>query len=213
MAEGDSGQPGEEVEGEWAPPPHQMATWAVISGAVLLAFVLFSVQTDFDPDTPRPSASRTLPPEPEPVLLAAPEIADDYLPCSDCHESSDLPERDVRELEDEHDELDFAHGNLWCYSCHNPNPRDRQKLRLADDTNIPFEDSWKLCTQCHAKKLPDWRAGVHGKRTGHWWGPKEYRTCVVCHDPHNPPFKPIEPKRPPRRPEAIAGKEPHDEAS
>jgi formate-dependent nitrite reductase cytochrome c552 subunit len=190
-----------------------MATWAVLGGAVLMVPVLFSLQGGFDPDSSREYASRSLPPEPAPVLLAAPEIDDEYLPCADCHESGDVAEREVRELDDEHDEMDFAHGDLWCYSCHDPNPRQRQNLRLADDTNVPFEDSWRLCTQCHAKKLPDWRAGVHGKRTGHWWGPKEYRTCVVCHDPHDPPFKPIEPMPPPRRPEAIASKEPRDEAS
>jgi hypothetical protein len=58
-----------------------------------------------------------------------------------------------------------------------------------------------LCTQCHAKKLPDWRAGVHGKRTGHWRGTKEYRTCVVCHEPHAPAFARLVPKPPPPRPE------------
>ncbi|GAG05499.1 unnamed protein product, partial [marine sediment metagenome] len=47
------------------------------------------------------------------------------------------------------------------------------------------------------------RAGVHGKRTGHWRGPKEYRTCVSCHNPHSPPFEPLAPKPPPTRPEAI----------
>jgi hypothetical protein len=55
----------------------------------------------------------------------------------------------------------------------------------------------RLCTRCHAKKIPDWRAGVHGKRTGYWHGPKEYQTCVACHDPHSPLFKPLEPKPPP----------------
>jgi hypothetical protein len=45
--------------------------------------------------------------------------------------------------------------------------------------------------------MPDWRAGVHGKRVGNWWGPKEYLSCVACHDPHSPLFKPLEPKPPP----------------
>jgi hypothetical protein len=65
---------------------------------------------------------------------------------------------------------------------------------------VEFEESWRLCTQCHGKKLADWRAGVHGKRTGNWRGAKEYRTCVVCHDPHSPPFQPIEPLPAPLHP-------------
>lgn len=194
-------------------PPHQMATWSVLGGAVLIAGMLFSLQGRSDPDRPREYAGRTLPPEPEPVLLAPPEMDDEYLPCSDCHGPGDIANRAVREFEEEHDEMAFAHGDLWCYSCHDPNPRQRQQLRLADETNVPFEESWKLCTQCHAKKLADWRAGVHGKRTGHWWGPKEYRTCVACHNPHDPPFKPIEPMPPPRRPGAIVSTEQVDEAS
>jgi hypothetical protein len=44
---------------------------------------------------------------------------------------------------------------------------------------------------------------VHGKRTGHWWGEKEYRVCTACHDPHHPPFEPLEPLPAPRRPESI----------
>jgi hypothetical protein len=107
----------------------------------------------------------------------------------------------VREMDEDHDEMDFAHGNLWCLDCHDAEERD--SLHLSDGSLVAFEDSWQLCTQCHAKKLPDWRAGVHGKRTGHWRGPKEYRTCVVCHDPHDPPFKPIAPKPAPTRPEDI----------
>jgi hypothetical protein len=74
-----------------------------------------------------------------------------------------------------------------------------------------------LCTQCHAKKLPEWRAGVHGKQTGHWRGTKEYRTCVVCHEPHSPAFGPLHPEPRPKRPDEIVqrdddiGVEPHEE--
>jgi len=80
---------------------------------------------------------------------------------------------------------------------------DGDELHLADDSRIGFEESWRLCTQCHGVKLADWRAGVHGKRTGSWWGPKEYWSCVACHDPHSPRFESLEPMRPPARPEAI----------
>ena len=29
----------------------------------------------------------------------------------------------------------------------------------------------------------DWKAGVHGKRTGEWDGRKDYLLCVNCHNP------------------------------
>jgi hypothetical protein len=125
---------------------------------------------------------------------------DEYFPCSDCH-GEEPTNRTVRALEDDHEDLELAHGELWCLHCHNVD--DRDQLRLADDLLIRFEESWRLCTQCHANRLADWRAGVHGKRTGYWWGPKEYQTCVFCHDPHSPRFKPLEPKPPPKRAEEI----------
>jgi hypothetical protein len=127
-------------------------------------------------------------------------MSDDFWPCTDCHEDEPT-NRQVRVLEDDHDEQEFKHGDIWCLHCHDADQRD--KLRLADDTLIEFGESWRLCTQCHAKKLADWRAGVHGKRTGHWWGPQEYRNCVECHNPHVPPFKPLQPEPRPKRPTEI----------
>ena len=103
MAEGQSDREQPAEEEKWVPPRHQIATWAVLGGAVLMVPLLFSLQGGFHPDSPREYVGRTLPPEPAPVLLAAPEIDDEYLPCSDCHESGDIAEREVRELEDEHD--------------------------------------------------------------------------------------------------------------
>ena len=137
--------------------------------------------------------SRPLRPDSEPVLLPPPPIDDEYFPCSDCHED-ELADPERREL-DEHDDIELAHGDLWCLDCHQSDQRDL--LHLSDASPVDMEESWRLCTRCHAKKIPDWRAGVHGKRTGDWRGSKEYRTCVVCHDPHSPLFKPLEPKPPP----------------
>jgi len=186
--------------GDYRPPPYQLTTWIVLGGAVVLVLGLFAVRTEYDPDTGRTYASRTLPPDPKPVLLPPEPPDDEYFPCNDCH-LDDPPNPARRELEDEHDETGLAHGELWCLDCHDLN--EREMLHLADATLVPFEESWRLCTQCHGKKLADWRAGVHGKRTGHWWGPKEYRTCVVCHNPHSPPFEALEPKPPPVPPDQI----------
>jgi hypothetical protein len=185
----------------YQPPPHQLATWTLIGTAVVVIVGLSSIRTTHQPDTTRAYASRPMPPDGVATLLAWEPPDDEYYPCSECHEDEPT-NREPRELEDEHDTLELAHGDLWCFSCHDVDERDR--LRLADDTRIQLEDSWQLCTQCHGEKLPDWRAGVHGKRTGHWRGTKEYRTCVACHNAHAPPFQSIEPMPPPRRPEQIS---------
>ncbi len=191
-----------EPNGEGHPdPPSQMVVWTVLGGAFVLALSLFAIRCPQGPHTSRDYPSRTLPAEPEPVLLAAPEMDDDYWPCSDCHEG-EPSDRTVRELEDDHDDMDFLHGDTWCLHCHDVDDRDR--LHLADGTLVPLDESWRLCTQCHSHKRDEWRTGVHGKRTGYWWGPKDYRTCVECHNPHSPPFKSLKPLPPPRRPQQIA---------
>jgi hypothetical protein len=178
----------------------QLATWSMVGAVALAIGGLVSVRTDTDPDRSRDYPSRPLPADGRAVLLPAPEVDDEYLPCSDCHEDEEVNPTE-RVLEEEHDTLDFRHGDLWCMHCHEL--EDHENLHLADGTRVRFEDSWRLCTQCHSEKLPDWRAGVHGKRTGYWLGDKEYRTCVSCHDPHRPPFEALEPKPAPLRPTQI----------
>jgi hypothetical protein len=135
---------------------------------------------------------------------------EEVCPCSDCHEGEKVDRR-PRDREDDHDELELAHGDLWCLSCHDG--EDSDTLQLADATSVGFDESWRLCTQCHGEKLPDWRAGVHGKRTGHWWGPKEYLNCVSCHNAHAPSFEPLAPEPPPIPPSEIAwkGRSPREE--
>lgn len=187
-------------EGAYRPPPHQLGTWMVIGTAFVVVVALLSIRTSHTPDSSRPYPARPQPPDQAAELMDWEPPDDEYYPCSDCHEDEPT-DRERRELEDEHDDLEIAHGDLWCFSCHDADNRDR--LHLANDAVVGFDDSWQLCTQCHGKKLADWRAGVHGKRTGHWRGPKEYRTCVSCHSPHAPPFKPLEPEPAPRRPEHI----------
>lgn len=185
------------------PPPIQLTIWSVIALAVVAVAGLFTIRLEHQPETTRDYPPRPLIADGEAVLLPAPEIDDEYLPCADCHGDPDRPTGPApRELEDEHDEMELAHGDLWCLHCHdseNPN-----QLRLADASLVAFEDSWKLCVQCHGKKLPEWRAGVHGKVTGNWRGDREYVTCVACHAPHSPATKPLKAKPRPRRPDEIA---------
>jgi len=183
------------------PPSYHLTTWLLLGAVLLLMIFLISMRTRHQPDSSREYASRAMLADAEPTLLPPPPMNDDYLPCSDCH-ADEPPNPKRRQLEDEHDTMKLAHGDLWCLQCHDISNRD--VLHLADGTQVSFQESWQLCTQCHGNKLADWRAGVHGKRTGHWRGEKEYWNCVACHDPHDPPFKSLEPLPPPVRPEQIA---------
>jgi hypothetical protein len=177
------------------PTRDRRSMWLVL-GIALLSIALLGADDWWRPSNtdagypPRPLQPASVP---EPVLLPPPPIDDEYFPCSDCHEDQ-LADPERREL-DEHNYIELAHGDLWCLDCHDADQRDL--LHLSDASPMHMEESWRLCTRCHAKRIPDWRAGVHGKRTGYWWGPKEYWTCVVCHDPHAPLFKPLEPRPPP----------------
>jgi hypothetical protein len=198
--------------------------WTLLGLAVLAVTLLSAGGLPLLGGEPHSYASALPGPEGEEVMLPPPPIDDEYFPCSDCHE--DEPADPVRRELDEHDNIVLAHGDLWCLDCHQSDQRDllhlsdaspvemkescgdlwcldchqsdqRDLLHLSDASPVEMKESWRLCTRCHAKKIPDWRAGVHGKRTGSWRGPKEYRTCVFCHDPHSPLFKQLEPKPPP----------------
>lgn len=132
-------------------------------------------------------------------FVPPPPFSEGIFPCSDCHSNMEV-NQNRRELEF-HQEIKLKHAEdqRWCLDCHNPANRD--KLRLAGGKLISFQESYYLCGQCHGTHFRDWKAGVHGKRTGMWNGEKQYRLCVHCHNPHQPRFKPLEPLPPPLRPE------------
>jgi len=129
-----------------------------------------------------------------------PPFSEGIFPCMECHADQDT-DPTPREL-DEHDQIKLKHGDRsrWCFDCHDPD--DRNMLRLANGTKVPFTESFRLCGQCHGDKFKDWRKGTHGKRKGEWGGDKMYYLCAACHDPHAPAFKPIAPEPQPIRPGA-----------
>ena len=142
--------------------------------------------------------------EPESFQVPPPPFSDeDIFPCSECHDPEMMdPNPERRELSLAHDEIELKHDeeHRWCLDCHDTD--DRDKLHLASGELVPFEESYRLCGQCHGDKYRDWRVGVHGRRTGNWNGAKEYLLCVHCHNSHNPKFAPIAPEPgpvPPRR--------------
>jgi len=135
----------------------------------------------------------------ERIEVPPPPFTDGIFPCSSCH--ADLKtNRTRRPLEQMHTEIELKHDedHRWCLDCHDANDRDH--LHLASGELVSFDESYLLCGQCHGEKLRDWRAGVHGRRTGDWNGHKKYLLCANCHNPHQPRFKAIEPKPAPQRP-------------
>ena len=152
-----------------------------------LAFVTLAV----------PAALHGAPPQERPEV-PPPPFSDGIFPCSECHKS--LPVNRTRRKLEFHDEIQLKHDaeHRWCLDCHSAENRD--VLHLASGEIVPFEESYRLCGQCHGEKYRDWRAGVHGRRIGDWNGHKRYLLCPHCHNPHQPRFKPMEPKPAPNRP-------------
>lgn len=138
-------------------------------------------------------------------------FSEGIFPCSDCH--GDMEPDPTRRVLEEHTEIqemfDHASDQRWCLDCHNAD--DRDKLRLVNGALISFEESYYLCGQCHGTIFRDWKAGVHGKRTGEWNGKKVYRLCVHCHNPHTPKFKQLTPLPPPIRPDAFENRKLEDD--
>lgn len=127
----------------------------------------------------------------------------EIFPCSDCHDADWKPNPQRRDLDEPHSEIpgkfmNHDSENRWCLDCHSAKTRD--KLQLLNGTLIEFNEYYRLCEQCHKRIYREWKMGVHGKRTGHWNGEKQWMHCAQCHNPHNPPFKAIQPEPAPRKP-------------
>ena len=135
----------------------------------------------------------------ERLEVPPPPFSEGIFPCSGCHGEM-KPNRTRRKLTDFHEDIVLTHDaeHRWCLDCHDAD--DRDVLHLASGEKVPFEESYRLCGQCHGEKLRDWKAGVHGRRTGEWNGHKKYLLCAHCHNPHQPHFKPLAPKPAPLPP-------------
>jgi hypothetical protein len=170
------------------------------SAALLSALALAASAAGFQATPQRPATQPAAPPPAgEHLEVPPPPFSEGIFPCSTCHKGMPV-NRTRRALTDMHAEIVLKHDeeHRWCLDCHDADDRDR--LHLASGERISFEESYLLCGQCHGEKLRDWRAGVHGRRTGEWNGHKKYLLCANCHNPHQPRFKSIEPKPAPQRP-------------
>ena len=173
-----------------------LAPSLVIGLAVVLAAPAVA-----SPPAPKPAAA---PERKKEVLVEAspPPFSDGIFPCSSCHDGKSMkPDPKRRELafhDEQQSVFDHDSEHRWCVDCHDLQNRD--VLRLASGATLPFTESYRLCGQCHGEKYRDWRAGVHGRRTGSWNGAKQYLLCANCHNPHQPHFKALAPKPAPQRP-------------
>lgn len=71
-----------------------------------------------------------------------------------------------------------------CATCHNGN--DMNQLSSLTGNPIDFNNSYKVCMQCHNTQFKDWKGGAHGKNIGGWAKPRAAMTCANCHNPHEP---------------------------
>lgn len=107
-------------------------------------------------------------------------------PCGEqCHDDLE-PNATPRVLTLFHSGRRLEHGPAiqWCDRCHSS--LDTDQLALFDGTHVSFDQSDRVCAQCHGEKHRDWVRGLHGLTTGGWTGTAHRRTCTACHDPHTP---------------------------
>lgn len=135
--------------------------------------------------------------------------------CATCHDGKTVPfpkDKKPRLLAMHQDtvadstKLQHGRGALWCLDCHNST--DRNKLVDRQENEISFNQPQKLCGSCHGEAYIDWRAGIHGKRTGEWAsnGKKRWWVCTECHNPHTVQtnrFDAIKPEPPPPLPRGV----------
>lgn len=114
--------------------------------------------------------------------------------CNDCHRLFDSPPTPGRALL-QHVGIQLNHGlNNRCFNCHDE--RNRERLVLFDGTTLSYEETPRLCAQCHGTVYRDWTRGTHGKTMGSWdasSGRQRRLHCNECHDPHAPAYQPIAP--------------------
>ena len=111
--------------------------------------------------------------------------------CSTCHSvrPPNMENRSSVSLDEFHQGMEFGHGQLACYSCHNPG--DADTLRLADGSRVEYSEVLTLCSQCHSKQADSFAHGAHGGMNGFWdltRGAQMKNNCIDCHDPHVPKY-------------------------
>ena len=112
-----------------------------------------------------------------------PEIS--KFPCTSCHtQPLNLMNQAGNKRAHWDIELKHAPDVVECLTCHDSRKLD--VLTLIRGSQIDFDQSYRVCAQCHFNQFNDWVGGAHGKRLGGWAPPRIIMTCVQCHNPHQP---------------------------
>jgi hypothetical protein len=105
-------------------------------------------------------------------------------PCTSCHVGALVTSS---RPEDAHQDLQPTHpsqASAECGICHARS--DVYQLVLEGGQNVPLDESYRLCAQCHFPQADAWAGGAHGKRLDGWRGARVVMGCADCHDPHAP---------------------------
>ncbi|MEM7380555.1 MAG: cytochrome c3 family protein [Bacteroidota bacterium] len=107
--------------------------------------------------------------------------------CTECHSRplSEMPSPPGQQQA--HWDIKIIHADsqtMNCATCHNGS--DMNHLNSLAGIEIDFNQSYKLCAQCHSSQFEDWKGGAHGKNIGGWAKPRAAMSCVNCHNPHEP---------------------------
>lgn len=121
------------------------------------------------------------------VVIEKREMSLKHFPCMKCHENASAKTLNFP-LRTPHERMEFSHMDTIknCFSCHDQ--KDRNALVLHTGERVSFDESYRICIQCHGEKQRDWNKGIHGKQIGSWNGKKYRSSCASCHDPHSPKF-------------------------
>jgi hypothetical protein len=125
-------------------------------------------------------------------------------PCTTLCHVRQPPNPTPRPLRAFHTDKQLAHGTTltWCLACHDDQNLDR--LHLIDGSSVSFDESYRVCAQCHEERYRDWTRGIHGLTTGSWRDVGIRRNCPTCHNPHDPHRTPFDSLPPPARERAGA---------
>lgn len=119
-----------------------------------------------------------------------------FYPCSSCHNAALKQNPTPRKLDVPHPAaIPHANGRFWCLACHQE--KDIDHLHTLSGAPVDFNESYKVCGQCHFNRQKDWYFGAHGKRVANWRGERVIYNCTHCHNPHQPGVPALEPQKPP----------------
>ncbi len=168
---------------------------------IIISCLFFNTFLHAQEDTPATvSSQEELPNE---IIKRTPKI--EMYRCDECHDSEESFNSKIRPMakDKDHESITTFHPekkddpNFWCNNCHAS--KNYNKLILQSEEKISFNESYRLCGQCHGPTLKDWKNNIHGKVVGGWLNNKKQHSCTSCHNAHDPKMKQVDPIPEPTR--------------